>query len=312
MKILHILNGDSTAESFNKANITGDIMVWREILSEGPVLPDINSVEFWNERENFICSEYNDTSERYMEIVIGELNKLNNINKFDEIVLWFEHDLFCQINLIFLINYIHNKEFTGNLSVVNIDDFFKPGFKGIGELRSENYITLYEKRFNLNIEDIETATEAWEVYSSSNPSLLNDISEINFGNLKYLNNALESHKQRFPFIENGLNKIQSDLLSIIIQKKQTLNEVVIAYLRSDFIYGIGDSQVINYIKSLSPEIVYIIDNFVYMTGEGQKLLRNETDLFKMKPDFEYYLAGVFIYKEIEYIYNPENNLIEKK
>lgn len=312
MKILHILNGDSTAESFSKANIPGDIMVWREILSEGPVLPDINSVEFWNERGNFICSEYNDTSERYMEIVIDELNKLNNINEFDEIVLWFEHDLFCQINLIFLINHIHNKEFIGNLSVVNIDDFFKPGFKGIGELSSENFIPMYEKRLSLNIEDIEPAIEAWAVYSSNNASLLNDISEINFGNLKYLKNALEIHKQRFPLVGNGLNKIQSDLLSIIAQKKQTLNELVIAYLRSDFIYGIGDSQIINHTKSLSPEIVYIIDNFVYLTVEGEKLLRNETNLFEIKPDLEYYLGGVFIDKENEYKYNPENNLIEKE
>lgn len=312
MKILHILNGDSTAETFSKANIPGDIMVWREILSEGPVLSDINSVEFWSERENFICSEYNDTSERYMKIVIDELNKLNNINKFDEIVLWFEHDLFCQINLIFLINYIYNKGFTGNLSVVNIDDFFKPGFKGIGELRSEDFIILYEKRLSLNIEDIEAANEAWAIYSSSNPSLLNDISEINFGNLKYLKNALERHKQRFPFVGNGLNKIQSDLLNIIAQKKQTLSEVVTAYLKSDFVYGIGDSQVINHIKSLSPEIVYIIDNFVYLTSKGGKLLRNETYLFKIKQDLEYYLGGVFIDSENEYKYNPENNLIEKE
>lgn len=312
MKILHILNGDSTLSTFEKANIPGEVIVWREILSEGPVLPDINSAEFWRERENFICSEYNDTNERYKKIVIDELNKLNNINKFDEVVLWFEHDLFCQVNLIFLLNYIYLKEFAGQLSVINIDEFFKPGFKGIGELQPENYSVVYENRLNLNIDDVEASIEVWKIYSDANPSLLNDIEDINFGKLKYLKNAFESHRQRFPFIENGLNKIQSDLLSIIAQKKQTLNEVVTAYLRSDFVYGIGDLQVINYIKSLSPEIVYILDNFVYLTAEGEKLLRNETDLFEIKPDFEYYLGGVLINKENFYKYNPKNNLIEKE
>lgn len=311
MKTLHILNGDSTLNEFEKANIPGEVIVWREILSEGPVLPDIDSDEFWNERENFICSEYNDSNERYKKIITDELNKLNDINVYDEIVLWFEHDLFCQINLVFLLNYIHKKEFAGNLSVINIEDFFKPGFKGIGELHSENYSIMFEKRISLIIEDIETAVEVWEIYSNENPVLLNDVKDLNFENLKYLETALEAHKQRFPFTGNGLNKIQMDILSIAAGSKKTINEVVSAYLASDFIYGIGDLQVIKYMESISPEIIYMIDNFVYLTIEGEKVLKNEVDVFKIKPDLEYYSGGVFISSDNEYRYNPENNLIEK-
>ena len=37
MSILHILNGDSTRYGFEQTGIEGDIMVWREVLSEGPV-----------------------------------------------------------------------------------------------------------------------------------------------------------------------------------------------------------------------------------------------------------------------------------
>lgn len=37
---LHILNGDATAEIFKQTAIDGDILVWREILGEGPVSED--------------------------------------------------------------------------------------------------------------------------------------------------------------------------------------------------------------------------------------------------------------------------------
>jgi hypothetical protein len=35
--ILHVLNGDATLNVFERTSFEGDIMVWREVLSEGPV-----------------------------------------------------------------------------------------------------------------------------------------------------------------------------------------------------------------------------------------------------------------------------------
>jgi hypothetical protein len=46
-EILHILNGDATLSSFEQTGLDGDIMVWREVLSEGPVEENIASGTFW-------------------------------------------------------------------------------------------------------------------------------------------------------------------------------------------------------------------------------------------------------------------------
>jgi hypothetical protein len=37
MKVLHVLNGDATLFKFKKTGLPGDIVVWREVLSEGPI-----------------------------------------------------------------------------------------------------------------------------------------------------------------------------------------------------------------------------------------------------------------------------------
>lgn len=41
-RILHILNGDCTAEVFRRADIADDHFVWRETLFEGPVAADLS------------------------------------------------------------------------------------------------------------------------------------------------------------------------------------------------------------------------------------------------------------------------------
>ena len=46
MNILHILNGDATANSFAGTGLDGEIMIWREVLSEGPLEENIASGSF--------------------------------------------------------------------------------------------------------------------------------------------------------------------------------------------------------------------------------------------------------------------------
>src|SRR5437879_2543803 len=105
--ILHILNGDSTARSFEKTGLDGDILVWREILSQGPLQEDISSADFWKRRETWICKTFNDSVEHYHKYVVAPLQMLNEPCR--EITLWFEFDLHCQLNLLGVINMLLDK-----------------------------------------------------------------------------------------------------------------------------------------------------------------------------------------------------------
>ena len=46
---MHIVNGDSTREILEQSGIEGEIVVWRELLSDGPVSEPVFSDEFWQE-----------------------------------------------------------------------------------------------------------------------------------------------------------------------------------------------------------------------------------------------------------------------
>lgn len=101
MNRLHVLNGDATAYKFKASGIEEDFLVWREALSEGPVCPFQSEEAFWNLRAAFIHRSYGENRAVYEKKVISEFARLKEAARYDEITLWFEHDLFCQVNLLF-------------------------------------------------------------------------------------------------------------------------------------------------------------------------------------------------------------------
>ena len=77
MNILHILNGDSTAQSFEDTGLEGDILVWREVLSEGPLEENITSGSFWRNRQEWIEEGFKETPANYQQNVLDQLVMLD-------------------------------------------------------------------------------------------------------------------------------------------------------------------------------------------------------------------------------------------
>src|ERR1700709_2040819 len=102
MSILHILNGDSTYQSFKHTGLEGHALVWREVLSEGPLEENISSGHFWEARSEWIGKTFNETPGAYQEKMIDQIDKLGE--PFNEIDLWFEFDLHCQVNMLGVMN----------------------------------------------------------------------------------------------------------------------------------------------------------------------------------------------------------------
>ncbi|MEE3243855.1 MAG: DUF1835 domain-containing protein, partial [Bacteroidota bacterium] len=43
---LHITNGDSLTDRLNTLDLDGDLVIWREMLCEGPTVENVGSPEF--------------------------------------------------------------------------------------------------------------------------------------------------------------------------------------------------------------------------------------------------------------------------
>ncbi|GAB3961981.1 hypothetical protein GCM10028805_61930 [Spirosoma harenae] len=256
-KILHVLNGDSTAYSFAKSGIPGDVAVWREMLSEGPLLDVSQPIEkLWNLRENWITSEFGDRQQEeedtYHQKVVAEFNRIYQLGEYDEIILWFEHDLFCQINLVFLLNCFSRIDLgQTKLKQVSINQFEgMPNFKGLGELTSNQLASLYPHAELLTDYELALSARVWSAYAISDIAALTNLLTEDFGRLRYLHDALVAHIARLQVDTNGLSLIENQLLALVQKSPKTSRQVVGEWLASDRIYGLGDWSIETYLDRL--------------------------------------------------------------
>jgi hypothetical protein len=254
MSILHILNGDSTAISFEETGLDGDILVWREVLSEGPVEEDVTSASFWRNRSEWICKGVNETPENYQHNVLDQLAKLEEA--YDEINLWFEFDLHCQANLLGVMNYLKQKTDLSAPAIYLICPNDYPGkedFHGMGELNSEELEYLFDTiRVQLSEIDFILAAEAWAVYVSRDAEKLKEfLNKTTFwGSMHLLKPALAAQLKRLPVNEKGLNYIEQRLVDIYNYGYKTWPEILSVFWEKEKIYGMGDMEINIYLQKL--------------------------------------------------------------
>ena len=264
MNILHILNGDSTLQNFEDTGLEGITMVWREVLSEGPLEEDISSGHFWKARAEWINEVFEDTAESYQEKMIDQLSVLSE--QYDEINLWFEFDLHCQVNLLGVLNYLIKQTDLSAPGVYLIcpDDYpGKENFMGMGELTGEELEFLYDNiRVRLSAIDFAFAAEAWLVYVSQDAKRLGRfLSKTEYwGNLSALKPALEAHLKRLRVNEQGLNYIEQKLLDIYNSGVKTKPEIYQRFWNTEKIYGMGDMEIDLYLGRLEQKGLISLNN----------------------------------------------------
>jgi hypothetical protein len=117
MKLL-ITNGDSTGDMLERSTcIEGEVLCWRDLLHDGPVLDlpyseysaartqylhelCLQGINFQNAYENESCAAIDsDLKAKIADDFRQRAETLTQLNLYDEIILFFEHDLYDQLQL---------------------------------------------------------------------------------------------------------------------------------------------------------------------------------------------------------------------
>jgi len=275
---LHVLNGDATARQFQEAKIAGDHLVWREVMVEGPVTEDVKTEAFWAARRQFLEEKYGAPDwqyDRFME----QLAILDNASGYSEVVLWFEYDLFCQINLLAALAYVTHP----NISLVCLGDQIDGRLRGLGEIDAEYFPALFRDRQPLTSEDLSYAAEVWGAYTSPDPEHLKTFRQEH-STFSYLDRALQSHFSRFPG-RNGINAIEYDMLEIVREGITNERQLIGKMLRNDTWIGLGDLQYIRIRRSLQN----LIADDLTLTEKGEEVMDHRAQ-FEQPAEF---IGGVY-------------------
>ncbi|TYA71977.1 DUF1835 domain-containing protein [Seonamhaeicola marinus] len=247
---LHITNGGVLTSYLEELGYKGDILTWHEMLCEGPTTIKIDSDEFLNKRSRFLNDFYDiEIDENAFKEEIG---KLDTHEKYSEIVLWFEYDLFCHINLIAVISLIKQKNIELPLYLVCSGRVKgSQNLKGLGELTPGQLNAHYNKRILLKESDIKMSQTLWDIYNGNNHNLFKPYI-VKSSSFDYLSNCLKAHLKRFPNSKSGLSTLEANILEIIDKNVIKSKHHLLGYaLNYQGFYGFGDLQLERIINQLS-------------------------------------------------------------
>ncbi|WP_179353838.1 DUF1835 domain-containing protein [Winogradskyella vidalii] len=249
-KCLHITNGNALTDYLIELDFKDDILTWQEMLCEGPTIPKIDSDEFFDLRVDFLRAHYN--IEVDQKDLKKELSKLDDTADYSEINLWFEYDLYCHINLLGVINLLHQKEINKPLYLICSGRVKgEKSLKGLAELNSAQLKSHYKNKVLLTKKDIDFAIALWRTYCGKDHNIFKPyiVEESNF---KYMSNCLKAHLERFPFQKSGLGNIEFNILTIIKENTIKSENHLLGYcLNYQGYYGYGDMQLKLRIKELA-------------------------------------------------------------
>lgn len=244
---LHILNGDATHDVFMQTDLAGDVIIWREILSDGPVSKE----NLWLTRARWIHENFGESEENYFKNFVKPLNQLANWQNYQEIVLWFEFDLVCQINLCCILSLLSDNNVSPTKIRLVCPNKINglPHFRGLGELNPIQLSNLYSNRLTLTLGNLDLGKKAWHLYVENNLTEMQSLCEQDFGNLALLKKALQIHLKRQEKDSRGLNFIEQKLVDLA-KTHQTKETIYKAFWATEPELGMGDAQVYTILKEL--------------------------------------------------------------
>ena len=273
------------------------------MLCEGKTTSDVGSETFWKNRFHFFKTSYNVSKKKFIDYTLKEYRSLCKKKESKEIVLWFEYDLFCQVNMLAVISWLKTYRKGYHISLVcsgKIDGEKK--LKGLGELSENQIHHHYKNRIDLNQDDIEYADYIWQLYCSESPLRLETIYKQNTTSpFQYLATAIEAHLLRFPSIKNGLNSIENTILKTA--DNYTLaskNQLIGTLLKNQEEYGFGDIQYENKVNQLQK--LFTSFNPVKLSKKGKNILENQMNFYSEIRNENSYLGGA---KKYSFLFNNE-------
>lgn len=261
-RFLHVANGTSTTRTIEAAGIAGDWSIWADPLYEGPVPAGVTDAELLDVRARYLAGP-GDLDWAALAGANPSLDPVNdmrqwraaieNHERYDELVLWFEHDLFDQLNLIQLLTWIREHlPSTKAVSLVCIGSYpGRPNFKGLGELTAGELAPLFGTRQPVTQSQFDVAGRAWRAFRASAPDALDAFRHEDTSALPYLEPALIRFLQEFPWTTDGLSRTERRLLTLASGDGITLLQAFPQMHEGEHAYYVTDATLAAMGESLS-------------------------------------------------------------
>jgi hypothetical protein len=204
MADLIITNGDSAADLLQRAGRAEPIQPWRDVLHEGPLLagplPACSEA-----RVAYLARRFRMPAAEIAAEFAARDGVMAAHAKFAEIELWFEHDLYDQLQLIQALSFFDKERRTDGLILIQADDF-------LGTQRPDTILRFAEHARPLTEPHLALAAALWADLTAPTPEAIAGRIEKPDDRLPYAASALARFLEELPAPGSGLGRTEQAIL----------------------------------------------------------------------------------------------------
>ena len=294
--MLHVTNGDVAAYLIRSAGIQGDVLPWQDVLHIGPVPGSMSMNALSRRRASFLASRGWGDEENLFESFLQRSASLQSNAAKGQVTLWFEHDLYDQLQLIQILAWLSEIGTRPHeYFLICIDQY--PGvetFHGLGDLNREQITHLFDTRKLVTSSQFSDASDAWESFTSSNPVRHQEMADRVVPDLPFLQDAYQRFLQEWPSSHNGLSRTEAHALGLVANGMHDPAGLFRDHWASEKAPFMGDWTFWDTILSLSrgsfplvtiegpQEMENFRDAQIYITQEGTAVLHGDKDAIHLR------------------------------
>lgn len=276
--MLHITNGSAIVPLMREAGVTGRIVPWNDVLHEGPVPAGLNPAALRDVRAQFIAGSEGSFDEVARSFAQRDA-ALDDLRGVDEIVLWFEHDLYDQLQLVQVLDRLASCE-QPRVTAVPGDDY-------LGVQAPSQFAALLAARREVSSAQRVAARDAWDAFRATDPRHIEDVLE-RVTVLPHLAPALRRHLQQFPSVENGLSRTEQQTLEALAHGAKRMQDVYVEanHQREEAVF-MGDLAFLWHVRALAHAVrpliaiaagtAWSLASDVGLTDDGRRVLAGQAD-----------------------------------
>jgi hypothetical protein len=235
--MLHVTNGSVVVTRLHDLGLPGQVLPWDDVLHEGPVRADADRATSRRERARLLAAFGSETAEEIERHFARRDDTLDAAFGEDEIVLWFEHDLYDQLQLLQVLDRLPDPG--PRITAVLAGDY-------LGAQSAEQLTEWFHARTAVTREQRRLASRAWDAFRSPDPAALvalcraepsgsaidsaidSVIGPAASSPIPHLLPALRRHLQQFPSAANGLSRTEAQTLTAVAAGAGRVPQVFLA------------------------------------------------------------------------------------
>ena len=288
--MLHITNGGSVVESMRVAGMGETHLAWNDVLHEGPVPAGLSLEEMGRIRAAFLASCGWGAPDHVAGEFVRRDQALARFRDYEEVVLWFEHDLYDQLQLIQLLHWFAGREWgAARLALICNQEY-------LGHLRPEELQARFPARRAVSASQLNLGRAAWEAFCAPDPADLGRLAVTESSDLPCLPGALLRFLEQFPGLGDGLSRTERQVLEVLSEGPSRFGEVFSAEQRKEERIFLGDATLWLYIHRLARAPVPLLTvegKRLAITEVGREVLARRADSVRLN-GIDRWLGGVHL------------------